>query len=167
MENFARHFRVIAPDTRGCGKTVNPGGGSILYSQLADDILALIEALGLERPLICGFSDGATTATAVGLRHPGAVRAIVNDAGYDPFIPDDARSAMMRQFFGGSPDATRANQAAIERMANSSDEMRAYFSLMRADYDGAQGPGHWMHQIVESFDRATQSHRYTVEDFRP
>ena len=78
LATFAEHFRVIAPDTRGHGRTVNPGGGSIPYTQLADDIMALIAALGLEQPLICGFSDGATTATIVGIRNPDAVRAIVN-----------------------------------------------------------------------------------------
>jgi pimeloyl-ACP methyl ester carboxylesterase len=109
METFAQHFRVIAPDTRGHGKTVNAGGGSIPYTQLADDVVALIDALGLDRPLICGFSDGGHTATIVGIRHPGAVRAIVNDAGYDLFNPHAPSMTMSRQVFGGSPDATRAD----------------------------------------------------------
>src|SRR3954447_26609186 len=38
MATLAEHFRVIAPDTRGCGRTVNRGGGSVRYPQLADDI---------------------------------------------------------------------------------------------------------------------------------
>jgi pimeloyl-ACP methyl ester carboxylesterase len=166
LATFARHFRVIAPDTRGCGRTVNPGGDAILYPQLADDVVALIGALGLERPLLCGFSDGATTATVVGLRHPGAARAIVNDAGYDLFNPDTASIAMARQFFGGSPDATRADPAHLERLAESSDAMRAFFAPLRADDDGAQGPGHWLRRIAESFGRITSSPGYTFEDFR-
>ena len=67
---FADHFRVIAPDLRGCGRTVNPGGRTISYAQLGDDALALIEALGLERPLVCGFSDGATLAPLLAIRSP-------------------------------------------------------------------------------------------------
>src|SRR5919112_1039555 len=34
MAAFARHFRVIAPDLRGHGRTVNPVRGPILYPQL-------------------------------------------------------------------------------------------------------------------------------------
>src|SRR6476659_5569998 len=45
MDMFTEHFRVIAPDTRGHGKTANPSGGAIPYTLLADDVLSLIEAL--------------------------------------------------------------------------------------------------------------------------
>ena len=89
MATFAEHFRVIAPDTRGHGRTVNPSGGPISYQQLADDIVALIDALGLDQPLLCGFSDGGAAATFVGLRHPDTVRAIVNHAGFDAFDPEN------------------------------------------------------------------------------
>jgi hypothetical protein len=65
---LAGHFRVIAPDTRGHGRTAHPGG-SIPYTQLADDVVGLM------------------TATIVGMRHPGSVRAIVNHAGYDTLDP--------------------------------------------------------------------------------
>lgn len=58
LATFAPHFRVIAPDTRGHGRTSNPERGAISYAQLVDDVVALIDALGLERPLLCGFSDG-------------------------------------------------------------------------------------------------------------
>ena len=101
---------MIAPDARGYGRTVHPGG-SIPSTQLADDVIALIDALGLGRPALCGFSDGALTATLVGIRAPGAVSAIVNHSGYDLFNPrrdlhddaDDPRRA---------PDATEADPAA-------------------------------------------------------
>ena len=63
MDTLAEHFRVIAPDTRGCGKTGHTGG-PISFDLLADDVAALIDALGLERPLIAGFSEGATRTAA-------------------------------------------------------------------------------------------------------
>src|SRR5690349_10043490 len=47
MNAFAAHFRVIAPALRGHGKTINAGGGPISYTQAADDVLALCDALGL------------------------------------------------------------------------------------------------------------------------
>jgi pimeloyl-ACP methyl ester carboxylesterase len=80
---------VIAPDTRGGGRTRH-SEGPITFDVLADDVPALIEALGLERPAVAGFSEGGITATILGIRHPGAVSVIVNDAGFDAFDPGGA-----------------------------------------------------------------------------
>jgi pimeloyl-ACP methyl ester carboxylesterase len=166
METFTEHFRVIAPETRGSGRTTHPGGGSILYPQLADDVVGLIDALGLNRPLICGFSDGGHTATIVGIRNPGSVRAIVNHAGYDLFNPQAPSMSMMRQNLDGSPDATQADPDALVQAFNSSEQMRAMFELVKADHDGAQGTGYWRTHFTQAFDRFTQSPGYTVEDLR-
>src|SRR5262245_11287290 len=51
MDQLAEHFRVIALDTRGSGASVNDGTISTL-SVLADDVAAVIDALGLERPYV-------------------------------------------------------------------------------------------------------------------
>ena len=164
MGTLAEHFRVIVPDTRGSGKSVHPGG-PIPAALLAGDVAALIDALNLDRPLICGFSDGGETATLVGIRHPGAVRAIVNHGGYDLFNPDAQAPAitMTRQMLGGSADATRADP---DLTASRSPELRAMFELMKSDHDSAQGAGHWKTVIAQTFDRITQPHGYTVADMR-
>src|SRR5438477_476186 len=86
MTTLGKHFRVIAPDTRGSGATVH-GGGPATFDVLADDVAALVDVLGLDRPAIAGFSEGGTTATYVALRHPGIVGALVNHAGFDIFDP--------------------------------------------------------------------------------
>ena len=164
LGTLAEHFRVIAPDTRGSGKSVHPGG-PIPAALLADDVAALIETLNLDRPLICGFSDGGETATLVGIRHPGSVRAIVNHGGYDLFNPDPHAPAiaMTRQMLGGSAGATQADP---EVSASRSPELRAMFDLMKADHDSAQGPGHWKTVIARTFNRVTQPHGYTVENLK-
>jgi pimeloyl-ACP methyl ester carboxylesterase len=162
MGTLAEHFRVIAPDTRGSGKSVHPGG-PIPSALLADDVVALIGALHLDRPLICGFSDGGETATLVGIRSPGSVRAIVNHGGYDLFNPDPQAPAiaMTRQMLGGSADATKADP---DLSASRSPELRAMFELMKSDHDSAQGAGHWKTVVAQTFDRVTQPHGYTFED---
>ncbi len=133
MAAFAERFRVIAPDLRGCGRTANPGSGSISYAQLADDAVGMIGALGLEQPLVCGFSDGATLATILAIRSPGSVRAVVNHAGYDLLNPQAPALAMARQVLGGSPDAAEADPGAAERFFDSSDQMRPLLAGMRAE----------------------------------
>jgi pimeloyl-ACP methyl ester carboxylesterase len=163
MDTLAEHFRVIAPDTRGCGRTVHTGG-PIGFDLLADDVAALINALGLEPPLIAGFSEGAITATILGIRHPDAIRAIVNDAGFDAFDPHAPTIAMMRQILGGSPDATKPDPDAAARGFAASEQMRPMFELMKRDQDSGQGEGHWRTYLRLSWERTTQPPGYTYSD---
>lgn len=165
MATLAKHFRVIAPDTRGGGATVH-GDGTASFSVLADDVLALIDALGLDSPMLAGFSEGAMTATVVAIREPGVVRALVNDAGYDTFNPQAAVFTMGRMMFGGSPEATEADPDAAERAFQGDPQMAAVFAGMRADYDSAQGEGHWRRYLHLFFDRITRFPGYTFDDFR-
>jgi pimeloyl-ACP methyl ester carboxylesterase len=165
MGTLATHFRVIAPDTRGCGRTPD-GGGDTSYDQLADDVVALIGALGLAPPLITGFSEGAITATIVGIRSPGAVRAIVNNAGHDAFNPNAPSFTMCRQMLGGSPQATAADPDAAARFFGQSGEMRAVFELMQSDQDAGQGTGYWKTYLSRAFERITESPGYTFDDLR-
>ena len=139
-------------------------GGPISFDLLADDVAALIGALGLERPLIAGFSEGAITATVLGIRQPDAVRAIVNDAGFDAFDPAAPTIAMMRQILGGSPDATEPDPDAAARGFEASEQMRAMFELMKRDQDDGQGEGHWREYLRLSWDRTTQPPGYTYGD---
>jgi pimeloyl-ACP methyl ester carboxylesterase len=163
MDTLAEHFRVIAPDTRGCGRTVHPGG-PVSFDLLADDVAALIDVLGLERPLIAGFSDGAITATILGIRHPDTARAIVNHAGFDEFDPDAPTFAMMRQILGGSPDATEPDPDAAAQGFEASEQMRAMFELMKRDQDSGQGDGHWRTYLRLCWERTTQHPGYMYAD---
>lgn len=163
MDTLAEHFRVIAPDTRGCGRTKH-SGGPVTFDLLADDVAALIDALGLERPLIAGFSEGAIAATVLGIRHPDAIRAIVNHAGFDAFDPELPTIAMMRQILGGRPDATEPDPDAAARGFEASEQMRPMFELMKRDQDSGQGEGHWRTYLRLSWDRCTQSPGYTYAD---
>src|SRR4051794_8215901 len=67
-------FRVITPDSRGHGRSTNPGG-ELSYAQLADDVAALITALDLDR--IGGYSDGGQVALEIGARHPEAAGGLI------------------------------------------------------------------------------------------
>jgi pimeloyl-ACP methyl ester carboxylesterase len=165
MPTLSDHFRVIAPDTRGAGRTVH-SGGAVTFDLLADDVAALIAALGLGRPLVAGFSDGGITATILGIRHRDCVRAIANHAGYDAFDWQAPMLAMMRQMLGGGPDATEADPDAAARFFSQSPEMQAAFELMKADEDSGQGKDHWKEYLRLVFHRLTQPPGYTMSDLR-
>ncbi|HEX8598138.1 MAG TPA: alpha/beta hydrolase [Chloroflexia bacterium] len=73
---FVERYRVITPDSRGHGRTANPTG-MMSFRLLADDVVALVEVLGLHKPLICGYSDGGQVALEIGMRYPDLPEALV------------------------------------------------------------------------------------------
>lgn len=163
MDALAERFRVIAPDTRGGGRTRHTGG-PVTFDLLADDVAALIEALGLERPAVAGFSEGGIIAAVVGIRHPDAARAIVNHAGFDMFDPQAPSFQMLRQILGGSPEATGPDPDAAARGFEASEPMRRMFELMKRDQDAGQGDGHWRTYLRLAWDRNTSPPGYTYAD---
>ena len=72
---------LIAPDLRGRGasRAVGPPFGLDAH---ADDVLALMDRLGLQRPVIAGHSLGAYVACRFAVRHPDRVgRLVLVDGG--------------------------------------------------------------------------------------
>lgn len=84
IEAFSTSFRVIAVDTRGHGNTPR-GQAPFTLSQFADDLKAFLDAQGIERAHILGFSDGANIAILFAQRYPGYVgKLILNGADLHP-----------------------------------------------------------------------------------
>ncbi|HYK86889.1 MAG TPA: alpha/beta hydrolase [Ktedonobacteraceae bacterium] len=59
---LADRYRVFAIDMRGHGDSIKPSAGAYSLRHTADDAAALMEALGLERPVLMGHSWGGATA---------------------------------------------------------------------------------------------------------
>ena len=79
---LAKRFHVIALDQRGHGDSEWPRDGEMSSFQMSDDLVALIRALGLDRPIIFGHSMGGQVTINTLLRHPGiAERAVIVDTG--------------------------------------------------------------------------------------
>jgi pimeloyl-ACP methyl ester carboxylesterase len=110
VEDLARQHRVLLPDSRGHGRTANPAG-TLGYDQMADDVAAFASELGLEWPLVLGYSDGAQIALELGLRHPGLARAMV--IGGVVTRPSEAYLRMVGEL--GFPRRGEADLAEVER----------------------------------------------------
>jgi 3-oxoadipate enol-lactonase len=77
IDGLAGVCRVIAPDLRGFGASeVVPGTATM--QQMADDVAALLDALGVETPVaFCGLSMGGYVAWQFALRHRSRLAKLV------------------------------------------------------------------------------------------
>ncbi len=73
---LAGEFRVICPDLRGFGWTDAPQSG-YGTEELVDDVVALLDGLGLDRVLVVGHDVGGRLGFHLGFREPGRVRRLV------------------------------------------------------------------------------------------
>jgi pimeloyl-ACP methyl ester carboxylesterase len=83
-------YRVVALDQRGFGKSaIRPGAP--FGKAASDDVVALLDHLGIRRAHLMGFSMGALVTATTVRRHPERVISVALLAG--PFHPDSAAMA--------------------------------------------------------------------------
>jgi pimeloyl-ACP methyl ester carboxylesterase len=75
-EGLGDGCRVVTPDQRGFGGS-DLGADDPSLDHVADDVAALLDAMGLDRVVLGGLSMGGYAALAVLRRHPARVRALV------------------------------------------------------------------------------------------
>lgn len=68
-------FRLLRIDTRGHGASDAPAGDYTL-AMLADDVVAVMDAVGVTQAAIAGVSLGGMIAMELALRHPARVTAL-------------------------------------------------------------------------------------------
>ena len=66
---------VVAVDLRGHGRSSKPDDGYDVRT-VADDLHAMIDGLGLDRPVVAGQSWGGNVVVELAARHPRVARAI-------------------------------------------------------------------------------------------
>ncbi|MCD1295345.1 hypothetical protein CUJ83_10070 [Methanocella sp. CWC-04] len=77
VEYFSRKYKVITYDLRGHGKTGGSKKKKYSIELLADDLKALIDALAIEKPVICGLSLGGMVAQAFAVKYPDSLGALI------------------------------------------------------------------------------------------
>ncbi|WP_179562643.1 alpha/beta fold hydrolase [Sphingomonas sp. R3G8C] len=78
----ARQRRVLALDMRGRGQSARDPQARYDLGTYADDVVALLDALGIARALFVGTSMGGLITVELATRHPALVAgAVINDIG--------------------------------------------------------------------------------------
>jgi len=82
---LARDFRVIALDLRGHGLSEKPHEAGRYGQQMVDDVVRLLDHLGLDEAQVVGYSLGGFIALKLAVTHPGRVRSIAPlGSGWEP-----------------------------------------------------------------------------------
>ncbi|HEV8505208.1 MAG TPA: alpha/beta hydrolase [Chitinophagaceae bacterium] len=79
IEYFAKKYKVIVMDCRGRGKS-ELGNDSLTYSQMAKDIVAILNYLNLDSTYVVGRSDGGILALLLAIDYPQKVKKAVSFA---------------------------------------------------------------------------------------
>ncbi|MFF9849377.1 alpha/beta fold hydrolase [Streptomyces litmocidini] len=78
IDRFSRTHRVIAPDLRGYGATpLGTTTGSTGLDDFAEDLVALLDSLGIDDCVVAGLSMGGQIAMELVRRRPERVRGLV------------------------------------------------------------------------------------------
>jgi non-heme chloroperoxidase len=116
-------YHVFGITRRGFGVSSKPDSG-YEADRLGDDVLAVIEALKLKKPVLVAHSIGGEELSAVGSRHPEKVAGLIYlDAGYPYAYYDKTRgdfdidrNSLEKKLTQLRPGATRDPRAAVKEL---------------------------------------------------
>lgn len=121
-------YRLVIPDLRGHGSSTDPST-TFSFKQVALDVFALLDRIGIDRFKAIGVSLGAKTLLHMATQQPGRVEAMVLVSA-TPYFPEQAR-ALMRQL--SSANHSEAEWQQMRQWHKRGDEqIKKLWALMSA-----------------------------------
>ena len=115
--HLTARFHCWTYDARGHGDTESPAGLDWNWSGFADDVLAVVDGLGLDRPYGFGHSSGGAALLDAEARRPGTFAALWC---YEPIV---------------WPEVTEQLQASRRPLISGALKRRDHFPSRREAYD--------------------------------
>lgn len=139
----APDISLIAPDLRGRGDSLDVEGASCVH-QHAEDLLQVLDALGVDSTVVCGMSMGGFVAVDLAVNHPDRVRNLVLvDGGYPMARPPGLTPDALPEVFAD-------RLARLARPWGTLDEYAAFFTSQTAPLLDADDPllrGYLQHDL--------------------
>jgi len=129
VQELARSHQVIVHDPRGCGRSTH-AKGVYTIGLMGNDVVALLEHLGVVQAHVIGHSMGGRIGLSIALNFPGKVKSLIIAA-------------------GGSGPASREGPEAVPGLP-----FRIAFELMKMSFEG-----YVKHEICDSDTYFTPSFR--------
>ena len=158
--------RLITPDVRGAGRSVYDGAMS--WDLLADDVVALLDRLAIERAIVGGVSAGSGIALRFALRHPGRTRALLlvapTFAGSERGHNDAQRVAKARMREAGERALVEGIDAIVPLYAALPTAIRELATAMARRFDPASvaATTRFLASGVQPFDRVDELARLSM-----
>ena len=128
---FARDHRVIVVDLPGHGRSTNHRG-PWSYRQVASDMYALLDSLGVQRVRAIGHSAGGITLLHMATQQPARMEAMVLIAGGHRLL-ESARKYGREITFEGLPDSART--ALVRAQPGGEAQVRSLFDILHSIAD--------------------------------
>ena len=110
---FSQRYRFLTYDRRGTGRSSSPPG-PWTAADLANDLAAFLDALGIDRAIVGGSSLGGVVTAQFAVDHPGRALALV--IGHTvPYLDPEGAAWLESEI-----ETARAGRAAIVRQPRSS-----------------------------------------------
>jgi pimeloyl-ACP methyl ester carboxylesterase len=114
----APELSLVAPDLRGRGDSLAVGGPSSV-ARHAEDLVAVLDALGLDRVTVCGMSMGGFVAVALATAHPERVRDVVLvDGGFPMAVHEGLTADGVRAAFTAQASRVDRDFADVDEYAD-------------------------------------------------
>ena len=143
---LARHRYVIVPDCRGHGQSSNPGL-SYSFKEMADDMAALVRALGFPKAHIIGHSNGGNVALVMLVEHPEVVQTAILQAA-NAYVSTDLLEKEPSYF-----DPERVEK-----------QDQAWMKNMIALHGAAHGTAYWRDLLRLTLQETISAPNYTPDD---
>jgi non-heme chloroperoxidase len=137
---FNAHHHVYGITRRGFGASSKPApeDGNYSADRLGDDVLAVMSALNLERPVLVGHSLAGEELSSIGSRYPEKVAGLIYlDAGYGYAYYDKAHGNTIFDFFKLKKQLDEFTSGQVHDSKRSTQEMSADVSAFDRDLQEA------------------------------
>lgn len=166
-----RGFHAMRMDNRDAGlSTILPDGAEYSLSDMADDVVAVLDDAGIDQAVVCGMSLGGMIAQTVAIEHPTRTLALVSvgsssgEEDYGQPTPE-ALEGLMRPA-AATPAEQVESDLEVRRIWSNpewfdEDQMRAYFTSL---YERAWTPGSSERQLAAARRSGSRAHALQALD---
>jgi pimeloyl-ACP methyl ester carboxylesterase len=125
------NHRIISPDLPGHGRSPNPRA-DFKFADIARDLFALLDRLGIDRVKAIGMSAGANTLLHMATQQPARIVSMIHVSG-TPRFPDQARAIMRTMTEASRSEAEWKEMRGRHHLGD--DQIRALWRHARAFAD--------------------------------